>query len=89
MRITSVRSDGSAIVRGKAAFPMEKKKRKKKRRHPSSKENREIWNCFVNGVKYTYLFRKNIVIKIILFATMHLFLKYANTDLQVAQADVT
>lgn len=85
MRITSVRSDGSAIVRGKAAFPMEKKKR----RHPSSKENREIWNCFVNGVKYTYLFRKNIVIKIILFATMHLFLKYANTDLQVAQADVT
>lgn len=29
MRITSVRSDGSAIVRGKTAFPMKKKKRKK------------------------------------------------------------
>lgn len=28
MRITSVRSDGSAIVRGKAAFPMKKKKKK-------------------------------------------------------------
>lgn len=31
MRITSVRSDGSAIVRGKAAFPMEKKKKGKKK----------------------------------------------------------
>lgn len=31
MRITSVRSDGSAIVRGKAAFPMKKKKKKREK----------------------------------------------------------